>query len=61
MQNQDKIKPLLELIAQGENSSVEFKKEELSRLFQQAGLVHYDIAPVDRTAHGHNLNFYLAR
>jgi ATP-dependent DNA helicase RecG len=24
-------------------------KEELSRLFQQAGLVHYDIAPVDRT------------
>lgn len=28
-QNQDKIKPLLELIAQGENSSIEFKQVEV--------------------------------
>lgn len=55
----------LQLIAQGENAHIEFKsgkylirvgstnrtatKEELSRLFQQAGLVHFDIAPVSHT------------
>ena len=26
-------------------------KEELSRLFQQAGLIHYDIAPLEGTSH----------
>ena len=25
-------------------------KEELSRLFQQAGLVHFDIAPLEQTS-----------
>lgn len=52
----DTIKPLID---QGENAQVEFKsadvrpdlvtKEELSRLFQQAGLVHFDTAPVADT------------
>ena len=36
---------LTELIAQGENAQL----EELSRLFQEAGLAHFDIAPVERT------------
>jgi len=40
------IENIQEIIAQGENHTVEFKsgKEELRRLFQQAGLVHFDIA-----------------
>ena len=25
-------------------------KEELSRLFQQAGLVHFDVTPLEQTA-----------
>ncbi len=49
---------LVEIISQGENAAVEFKsasvrpesKEELSRLFQSAGLVHFDISPVEGTA-----------
>ena len=36
---------LTELIAQGENVEL----EELNRSFQEAGLVHFDIAPVERT------------
>ncbi len=38
-----------ELIQQGENSAVEFKTADVrpeSLAFQQAGLVHYDIAPI---------------
>ncbi|WP_219988593.1 ATP-binding protein [Leucothrix pacifica] len=39
------------LLEQGENAHIEFKsdKEELSRLFQQAGLIHFDISPVANT------------
>lgn len=40
---------LLEIIDKGENSYIEFN-EELLRLFEANGSIHYDISPVPNTS-----------
>ena len=58
------IAHIRQLIAQGENTNIEFKSAHLSmasvhellRLFQQSGMFHFDSTPVENTS-VRNLNF----